>query len=231
MLNRLRDNIKVIKERDPAARNSFEVLLLYPGLHAVMFHRPAHFLYRHRWFFLARLLSHLSRFFTGIEIHPGAEIGWGLFIDHGSGVVIGETTVIGDNCTIYQGATLGGTGKESGKRHPTLGDDVMVGSGARVLGPFRVGNHARIASGAVVLEEVPDNATAVGVPARIVRINGEPIIQAENLDQVDIPNPVESEIEELSKRICRLEQILSDQKNAGAQDGQLKKGGKQGEAL
>lgn len=210
MLARLRHNIQVIKERDPAARNSIEVLFLYPGLHAVMLHRPAHFLYRHHWFFLARLISHLSRLLTGIEIHPGAEIGWGLFIDHGSGIVIGETTVIGDDCTIYQGSTLGGTGKEQGKRHPTLGNDVMVGSGARILGPFRVGDHARIAAGAVVLDEVPANATAVGVPARVVRINGKPI-KGEDLDQVNVPNPVELEMAELSKRICQLEQMVAEQ--------------------
>ena len=195
----------MIKERDPAARNSFEVLLLYPGLHAVIWHRLAHFLYRHHWFLLARIVSQWSRFWTGIEIHPGAKIGKGLFIDHGSGVVIGETTEIGDDCTIYQGATLGGTGKESGKRHPTLGNNVLVGSGARILGPFKVGDNARIASNAVVLEEVPDDATAVGVPARIVRIKGEKVDSAKNLDQVHVPNPVEQEIQQLARRICQLE--------------------------
>lgn len=205
MFKRLRYDINVIKERDPAARTSFEVLLLYPGLHAVIWHRLAHFLYRHRRFLLARIVSQWSRFWTGIEIHPGAKIGKGLFIDHGSGVVIGETTEIGDDCTIYQGATLGGTGKESGKRHPTLGDNVLVGSGARILGPFRVGSNARIASNAVVLEEVPDDATAVGVPARIVRIKGEKVNCAKNLDQVHVPNPVEQEIQQLARRICQLE--------------------------
>ncbi len=209
MLKRLRHNIRVIKERDPAARNSLEVLLLYPGLHAVMLHRPAHFLYKHHMLFLARLLAHFSRFLTGIEIHPGATIGWGLFIDHGSGVVIGETTVIGDNCTIYQGATLGGTGKDDGKRHPTLGNDVMVGSGARILGPFKVGDHARIASGAVVLEEIPPNSTAVGVPAKVVKINGLPPV-SDDLDQVHLPDPVESEIQQMAKRICMLEHILAE---------------------
>lgn len=205
MFRRLRYDINVIKERDPAARNSFEVLLLYPGLHAVIWHRLAHFLYRHHWFLLARIVSQWSRFWTGIEIHPGATIGKGLFIDHGSGVVIGETTEIGDDCTIYQGATLGGTGKESGKRHPTLGNNVLVGSGARILGPFKVGDNARIASNAVVLEEVPDDATAVGVPARIVRIKGEKVDLAKNLDQVHVPNPVEQEIQQLARRICQLE--------------------------
>ena len=205
MFRRLRYDINVIKERDPAARNSFEVLLLYPGLHAVIWHRLAHFLYRHHWFLLARIVSQWSRFWMGIEIHPGAKIGKGLFIEHGSGVVIGETTEIGDDCTIYQGATLGGTGKESGKRHPTLGNNVLVGSGARILGPFKVGDNARIASNAVVLEEVPDDATAVGVPARIVRIKGEKVDSAKNLDQVHVPNPVEQEIQQLARRICQLE--------------------------
>ncbi len=209
MFRTLRYNIQAIKERDPAARRGLEVLLLYSGLHAVMIHRPAHFLYRHHWFFLARLLSQVSRFFTGIEIHPGATIGKGLFIDHGMGVVIGETTVIGDDCTIYQGATLGGTGKESGKRHPTLGNHVMVGSGARILGPFSVGDNAKIAAGAVVLDEVPADATAVGVPARIVRIGREKIDEnAVDLDQVHMPNPIESELQNLACRICELENSL-----------------------
>lgn len=213
MFRTLRYNIRAIKERDPAARRGLEVLLLYSGLHAVMIHRPAHFLYRHHWFFPARLLSQISRFFTGIEIHPGATIGKGLFIDHGMGVVIGETTVIGDNCTIYQGATLGGTGKESGKRHPTLGNHVMVGSGARILGPFSVGDNAKIAAGAVVLNEVPADATAVGVPARIVRIGREKVdVNDIDLDQVHLPNPVESELQNLARRICELENSLHKMK-------------------
>ena len=164
MLNRLRADIRAVKERDPAARNSFEVLLLYSGLHAIMFHRPAYFLYRHHWYFLARLLSQLARFLTGVEIHPGAKIGTGVMIDHGSGIVIGETAEVGDGCTLYQGVTLGGTGKDKGKRHPTLGKNVMVGSGAKILGPFTVGDNAKIAAGAVVLEPIPPDSTAVGVP-------------------------------------------------------------------
>ena len=152
MLDRVRADIRAIKERDPASRNSFEIVLLYSGLHAIMLHRPAHFLYRHKWFFLARFLSQFARFLTGIEIHPGAKIGKGVFIDHGSGVVIGETTEIGDGCTIYQGATLGGTGKEKGKRHPTLGKNVLVGTGAKILGPFKVGDNSKISANAVVLE-------------------------------------------------------------------------------
>lgn len=215
MLKRFRYNIKVIKQRDPAARNSLEVLLLYPGLHAMILHRPAHWLYKHRLFFLARLISQISRFLTQIEIHPGAEIGWGLFIDHGSGVVIGETTVIGDDCTIYQGATLGGTGKESGKRHPTIENNVMIGSGARILGPFTVGEYARIAAGAVVLEEIPPCATAVGVPASIVRIAGEKVhpSSVQNLNQVDVPNPVEKDIENIAYRICELEKQIKSLKD------------------
>lgn len=214
MLNRLRYDIKTVKERDPAARNSFEVLLLYPGIHAVILHRPAHFLYRHEWYFLARLISQLARFFTGIEIHPGAKIGKGLFIDHGSGVVIGETTEIGEDCTLYQNVTLGGTGKESGKRHPTLGNNVLVGSGARVLGPFKVGDNARVAANAVVLEEVPANATAVGVPARIVRVNGKKVsTSSKEIDHVHIPNPVKQEILNLTKRVCQLERLLRQQEN------------------
>ena len=158
-------NVRAILERDPAARNGFEVFLLYPGIHAVLWHKVAHAFYRCNMKFIARAISQSVRFFTGIEIHPGAQIGRGLFIDHGMGVVIGETTIIGDDCTIYQGVTLGGTGKESGKRHPTLGNNVMVGSGAKVLGPFKVGDNSKIAAGAVVLSEVPENSTFVGVPA------------------------------------------------------------------
>ena len=173
MLNRLRADIRAVRERDPAARNSAEILLLYSGLHAVMLHRPAYFLYRHRFFFLARLISQIARFLTGIEIHPGAKIGQGVFIDHGSGIVIGETAEVGDGCTLYQGVTLGGTGKDHGKRHPTLGKNVLVGSGAKILGPFTVGDNAKIAAGAVVLESIPPDSTAVGVPAHVVRRNGE----------------------------------------------------------
>ena len=191
----LAQDIRAVKERDPAARSSFEVLLLYSGLHAIIWHRLAHKLYNARLFFLARLISQISRFFTGIEIHPGAKIGRGVFIDHGSGVVIGETAEVGDGCTIYQGVTLGGTGKDKGKRHPTLGKNVLVGSGARILGPFTVGDNAKIAANAVVLSEVPANSTAVGVPARVVRLNG---VRVEQLDQVHIPDPV-------SLELCRLE--------------------------
>lgn len=191
----LAQDIKAVKDRDPAARSSFEVFLLYSGLHAIILHRLAHVFYNAKLFFIARCISQFSRFLTGIEIHPGAKIGRGVFIDHGAGVVIGETAEVGDGCTIYQGVTLGGTGKDKGKRHPTLGKNVLVGSGARILGPFTVGDNAKIAANAVVLDPVPENSTAVGVPARIVKRNG---MKVEQLDQIHIPDPVAQEI-------CRLE--------------------------
>lgn len=200
-------DIKSILERDPAARNGFEVLLLYPGLHAVCWHRVTHFLYNIKLKFLARLISQIVRFFTGIEIHPGATIGKGLLIDHGMGVVIGETAVIGDNCTIYQGVTLGGTGKEKGKRHPTLGNNVMVGSGAKILGPFSVGDNSKIAAGAVVLNEVPPDSTCVGVPARIIKQDGKRVY---DLDQVRIPDPLTSELCTLSVHIKSLEKQVEE---------------------
>ena len=202
MFSRLRYDIAAIRSRDPAARSGFEVFLLYSGLHAVTWHRFANLLYRHKLRFLARWVSQSARFWTGVEIHPGAKIGKGLFIDHGTGVVIGETTEIGDDVTIYQGVTLGGTGKEQGKRHPTIGDRVLIGSGACVLGPFRVGNDAKIAAGAVVLTEVPDGATCVGVPARVVSVGGVRV----EMDQVHIPDPVAQELCKLQIRIAQLEE-------------------------
>ena len=211
MFKRLKYDIATIKKRDPAARNSFEIFMLYSGLHAIIWYRMSHFFYKHSMKFLARLFSQLGRFFTGIEIHPGATIGKGLFIDHGSGVVIGETTIIGDDCTIYQGVTLGGTGKETGKRHPTLGNNVMVGSGAKILGPFKVGDNARIAAGAVVLEKVPENSTAVGVPARIVEKREKRICS--EMDQVHIPDPVAQELCKLLHRIDKLEKELKSMKS------------------
>ena len=195
----LLDDARSIRDRDPAARTTLEVVLLYQGFHALFYHRQAHWLYQHKHFFLARALSQFARHMTGIEIHPGAKIGKRLFIDHGMGIVIGETAEIGDDCLLYQGVTLGGTGKDIGKRHPTLGNNVMVGAGAKVLGPFRVGNNARIAANAVVLREVPDNATVVGVPGRIVRLSGE------KLDHIHTPDPVMLEITALQERIARLE--------------------------
>ena len=202
------DDVEAILERDPAARSRAEVILLYSGFHAVTAHRLAHRLDLAGYPFAARAVSQLSRLLTGIEIHPSAKIGKGLFIDHGSGVVIGETTEIGDNCTIYQGVTLGGTGKDVGKRHPTLGDGVMVGAGAKVLGPFRVGDGAKIAAGAVVLDEVPAGTTAVGIPARIVEKHSG--ARKDNFDQVHIPDPLSQELCALRHRIEELERKLKD---------------------
>ena len=206
----LRRDINAVKERDPAARNTLEVLLLYSGIHAIMMHRPAHWLYSHKCFFSARLISQLSRFITGIEIHPGAKLGRGILIDHGSGVVIGETAEVGDNCTIYQGATLGGTGKDVGKRHPTLGNNVMIGAGAKVLGPLYIGDNSKVAANAVVLKEIPENSTAVGIPAKIVRREGVKVAEQANkqLDHIHIPDPVAQELKRLEDRIAELEEKL-----------------------
>lgn len=211
------DDIDAICERDPAAENRAEVLLLYSGLHALLMHRVAHALHSRGMKLTARAVSQFAKFLTGVEIHPAAVIGKGLFIDHGSGVVIGETAVIGDNCTIYQGATLGGTGKQTGKRHPTLGDNVMVGAGAKLLGNFTVGSGAKIAAGAVVLKDVPENCTAVGIPAHIVRRDGvktEEKPAAADLDQVHIPDPVENEIRAIIARIDALETALNGMHNS-----------------
>ena len=220
MFRQLKEDIAVVKERDPAARSAFEILLTYSGLHAVHHYRMAHWFYQHKLFTIARIISQTSRFFTGIEIHPGATIGKGFFIDHGMGVVIGETAVIGDNCLIYQGVTLGGTGKDKGKRHPTLGNNVMVGSGAKVLGPFTVGNNVKIAANAVVLEAIPDNCTAVGIPARIIHrgkkhIPETPVVQ--ELDQVHIPDPVSMELCALRARLEKLEKKWEEGDNVPPQ--------------
>ena len=200
MFNTLRSDLNAYMERDPAARSRFEIFFLYSGFKAVRAYRRANWFYRHNMKFMARWISQNARRRTGVEIHPGATIGSGLVIDHGMGVVIGETTEIGNDCTIYQNVTLGGTGKDHGKRHPTLGNNVLVGTGAKVLGPFKVGDNARIAAGAVVLSEVPENATAVGVPARVTRING--IKVNDNLDQIHISDPV-------SQQLCRLEHEIA----------------------
>ena len=209
------EELDMVIERDPAARSRWEVYFLYSGFRAVHGYRIAHWFYKHNMKFIARWISQSVRHKTGIEIHPGATIGKGLFIDHGMGVVIGETAEIGDNCTLYQNVTLGGTGKDSGKRHPTLGNNVMVGSGAKVLGPFRVGNNTRIAAGAVVLSEIPDNATAVGVPARVVRVNGMKV-ESSSLDQIHVSDPVQQEfknvyelVEQMQQKIRSLEEQLS----------------------
>ena len=196
---RIVEDIRAYKRNDPAARSAIQILLLYNGLHATFWHRVAHWLHVRKFYFLARCISEITKFFTGIEIHPGATIGRRLVIDHGTGIVIGETAEIGDDCLLYQGVTLGGTGKDVGKRHPTLGNNVMVGSGAKVLGPFKVGDNARIAANSVVLREVPENATVVGVPGRVVRLSGE------KLDHVHTPDPVMLEIEQLRLKLMELE--------------------------
>jgi len=207
MFGRLKEDIKTIFERDPAAKSYLEVILCYPGLHAVICHRIAHALYRRKWYVTARLISQISRFFTGIEIHPGAAIGRRFFIDHGSGIVIGETTEIGDDVTLYQGVTLGGTGKDKGKRHPTIGNNVTIGSGAKILGPISIGHNDKIGAGAVVVRCIPPNSTAVGVPAHVVRKDGIDETYVD-LNHTDIPDPLEDEIRELEKRVRELERKL-----------------------
>lgn len=204
------EDIRNIVDKDPAARNGFEVLICYPGIWALILHRPAHWFYRHKMKLIARIISQLARWFTGIEIHPGAKIGRRCFIDHGMGVVIGETAEVGDDVTIYQGVTLGGTGKDTGKRHPTLGNRVLVSSGAKVLGPFKVGDDVKIGAGSVVLKEIPPNCTVVGIPGTIVKINGKSTTQ--ELNQVDLPDPVAVEIECLRRRIVTLESMLRETK-------------------
>ena len=208
MFTRIREDIAAVRQRDPAARSGIEILLVYAGGHALFWHRPAHWLYRHRCFFLARLISQLTRFFTGIEIHPGATLGHSVFIDHGSGIVIGETAEVGDGCTLYQGVTLGGTGKDTGKRHPTLGRNVMVGCGAKVLGPVRVGDNCKIAANAVLLHSIDADSTAVGVPARVVRVSNVRL-ENERLDHVHIPDPIQQELNRAHRQIAALEKRLA----------------------
>ena len=210
-MTRLGETLRADKARDPAARSRLEIFLLYPGVHAVIYHRIAHFLYCRRLKFLARVVSQWSRCWTGIEIHPGAKIGRRLVIDHGMGIVIGETAEVGDDCLIYHGVTLGGTGKDQGKRHPTLGNNVLVSTGAKVLGPFKVGDNSRIAANAVVLSEIPPDSTAVGVPARVVRIAGEKVDYAGQVDQIHVTDPVQKELQALSSRLEWLEQLLDEQ--------------------
>ena len=203
----LKEDVKCIRERDPPANSALEVLLLYPGLKAVRAYRKAHWFYKHDMHFIARYISQRAAKQTNIEIHPGAKIGKRFFIDHGTGVVIGETAEVGDDVTIYQGVTLGGTGKDVGKRHPTVGDGVMIGAGAKVLGPFKIGNNTNIAAGSVVLHEIPENSTAVGTPARVIKRDG---IRIDNLDQINIPDPVQQEIDRLTKRIESLEEQIKN---------------------
>ena len=212
----VRETVNAVRERDPAARSTAEILLLYSGVHAILAHRISHKLHQEKHYFSARAVSQAARFVTGIEIHPGATIGKNIFIDHGSGVVIGETTEIGDNCTIYQGVTLGGTGKDVGKRHPTLGDNVMVGSGAKVLGPVTVGSNSKIAANAVVLHPVPENSTAVGIPAKVVRRGG---VRVQNdLDQIHIPDPVAQQLARMEQTIAQLRLEIDTLKSTTSED-------------
>lgn len=199
MLKQFKEDIEAIFERDPAARSTFEVVLTYSGLHAIWAHRVSHKLWKAEWFTLARAVSQFAKFLTGIEIHPGARIGKRLFIDHGSGVVIGETCEIGDNVTIYQGVTLGGTGKEKGKRHPTVGNNVIIATGAKVLGSFKIGDNSKIGAGSVVLQEVPPNATVVGMKAKIVIQDGKRVTQ--DFDLVNLPDPIADMIRQMQREI------------------------------
>ena len=210
MFQDLRETLAAYRARDPAARSNLELLTLYPGIKAVRSHRRAHWCYTHNLKFLARWISQSCRRRTGIEIHPGAKIGRRLVIDHGMGVVIGETAEIGDDCLIYQCVTLGGTGKDVGKRHPTLGDNVMVGSGAKVLGPFTVGSNSRIASNAVVLQEIPPDSTAVGVPAKVVRIAGKKVNYASEVDQIHVTDPISQELASLREQVEQLKKQIQD---------------------
>ena len=210
MFQELRELIAAYKARDPAARSTAEILLLYPGIRAMRSHRHAHWCYTHGHKLLARWISQASRRRTGIEIHPGATIGKRLVIDHGMGIVIGETAEIGDDCLIFHGVTLGGTGKEIGKRHPTIGNNVLIGTGAKVLGPFRVGDNSRIAANSVVLSEVPDNSTAVGVPAKIVRIDGHKVDYVGSVDQIHVTDPIAAELQSLHAALAALEARLGE---------------------
>lgn len=212
MFNRIKEDIATIFKNDPAARSTLEVVLTYSGLHAIWSHRIAHALYKHKFYFIARTISQISRFFTGIEIHPGAKIGRRFFIDHGMGVVIGETCEIGDDVMLYQGVTLGGTGKEKGKRHPTLEDNVLVATGAKVLGSIRIGENSKIGAGSVVLKPVPANATVVGIPGKIVIQDGVRVSHEQKLDHQNIPDPVEDRCKQLEQRINDLYKELVDSK-------------------
>jgi serine O-acetyltransferase len=204
----LRRDIQAVRERDPAARSTLEVLLCYPGVHALAFHRLAHAIWRRGWKVPARFLSHIARFLTGIEIHPAAKLGPGLFIDHGMGVVIGETSEVGENVTLLQGVTLGGTSLKREKRHPTLGNNVVVGAGAKIIGAFKIGDGSRIGAGSVVVREVPTNSVVVGVPGRVTYRDGQRVAGGIDLDQTDLPDPVSKAIEQLVERIRALEAEL-----------------------
>ena len=206
----LLETLTAYQKRDPAARSKLEIFLLYAGVHAIIYHRIAHWLYCRKLRFLARCVSQWSRFWTGIEIHPGAKIGRRLVMDHGMGIVIGETAEIGDDCLIYHGVTLGGTGKDHGKRHPTIGNNVLISCGAKVLGPFKVGDNARIAANAVVLSEVPESATAVGIPAQVVRIAGRATHFADDVDQISVQDPIEEKLNAALSRLEFLEKLMDE---------------------
>ena len=214
MFKALNETLEAYQRRDPAARSKLEIFLLYQGVHATLYHRLAHWLYRRGWRFLARAVSQWSRFWTGIEIHPGAKIGRRFVIDHGMGIVIGETAEVGDDGLIYHGVTLGGTGKDQGKRHPTIGNNVLISTGAKVLGPFKVGDNSRIAANAVVLSEVPPDATAVGIPAQIVRIAGRSTHYADEVDQTSVKSPTLERLSALDHRVEALEKLLDEKREA-----------------
>ena len=215
MFRQMREDIRAIFDRDPAARNTLEVVLCSPGLHAIWAHRISRWLFVRGFIVSARLVSHIARFFTGIEIHPGAKIGPGFFIDHGMGTVIGETTEIGRNVTLYQGVTLGGTGKEKGKRHPTIGDNVVVAVGAKILGSFKVGNNSKIGAGSVVLSEVPPDSTVVGIPGRVVHRFGQKtdpcsdVVNPDNLAHNNLPDPVEEMLRCLQQHLSRIDEKVA----------------------
>jgi serine O-acetyltransferase len=216
MFKRMKEDIEVVFEQDPAARTHIEVMLTYSGLHAIWAHRIAHFLFKRKMFFLARVVSQVSRFFTGIEIHPGAKIGRRFFIDHGMGVVIGETCEIGNNVTVFQGVTLGGTGKEKGKRHPTIKDNALIATGAKVLGSIVIGENSKVGAGSVVLQDVPPNSTVVGIPGRVVIQDGIKVKNSKDLNHSDLPDPVLDKMKELEKEIKNLKEEIK--KKEGARD-------------
>jgi len=217
MWQRIKEDINSVFHRDPAARNKLEIILCYPGLHAIWLHRLAHILWRKNWCLLARFIAHLARFFTGIEIHPGAQIGRRFFIDHGNGVVIGETCEVGNDVTLYQGVTLGGTSLNGGKRHPTLGDGVVVGAGAKILGPFKVGDNAKIGSNAVVTKEVPAGATVIGIPGYVIdskfKNHAKKLFEAYAVDE-SMPDPVARAIEQLLIHMQEIDKQLQNQRQA-----------------
>ena len=224
MLERMRRDIRAVLERDPAAHSALEVVFCYPGVHAIWLHRPAHWLWRHGWFVAARFLSHLGRFLTGIEIHPAARLGSGLFIDHGMGVVIGETAEVGENVTLLHGVTLGGTSLKKEKRHPTLADNVVVGAGAGIFGAFTIGSGSRIGAGSVVVREVPPNSVVVGVPGRVTSRDGQRVSGVIDLNQVDLPDPLARALEQLVDRIHSLEEEIERLKKTSEPAGAAPRG-------